>query len=737
MCEKDTLQQISNLIDVAPNFPLEGIFFRDIGPLLANSYLKKKAITLMIELISKLKIDVVAGLESRGFIFGNAIADELNVPFVMMRKPNKMPDTISVKYGLEYGSDVLTIQKKLLSPGMRVLIVDDLLATGGSFEAGCRLIELVNCTVVGCLCLVELVGLDRTIGLDKYPIISLLKYPAHSSNKFISKNDELYFKPRIEYLPFNELSKDDEKVIVFSHPTMDSLANDIINLSPIYRKGYINWEKFDDGFPNIKFEEPEYLQNKKVIFVASLHNTAYFLEQLSMIMVLSRQFIEDMIIIIPRYGPATMERVDEEGTLATAETTAKIFSSCLELTKNGPPQIMIFDIHNVVERFYFANKVIIRPETAIELLKKQISGIDYTIVFPDQGAHKRFKHLFKNYRIIICMKDRNDKSRKITICERYNWPQGCDKLCWENMLIVDDLVQSGGTLEECRKALVGMGAKQVSAYVTHAVFPKESYKKFLKTNDSCSFNTFYITDSIPEIAKILEDKQPFFVIKLGKYIGEKCISAFNLTKEHIALSKKKTIEFNVYVASTNKHKNGAVYSALKKFFDGGENKRLTGFTKSLRDNYNINVYGVDVSSDVSNQPIGDETIRGCENRLGNLKKYVESHGYQYDMLIGIENGVEYTEPITDDTKAYDFCYVEIIGNEKFKSFDKGKQATIKAQVNVEFLRKSLIENKQITCGTFIEQCYGYSVGAWHEKVCGVSRFDIIAKTVSEILNDIE
>ena len=206
-----SLEELSNAINVVPNFPKEGIFFRDISPLLKNVKLRNKCFELLENLVKNVKIDYIAGIESRGFILGMGLACKLGVNFVMLRKPNKMPNTIEVSYGLEYGKDILTIQKDSIEFGKNVLIVDDLLATGGTLLAGCNLVEQLGANIVGCLCLVELTGLIQNEKLNKYKLFSLLKYPSNSKFNNLTKEDLLFNKNRIEYLSKDNFSITNDK----------------------------------------------------------------------------------------------------------------------------------------------------------------------------------------------------------------------------------------------------------------------------------------------------------------------------------------------------------------------------------------------------------------------------------------------------------------------------------------------------------------------------------------------
>jgi adenine phosphoribosyltransferase len=159
------------------DFPKPGINFRDITPLLGNAAAFHQAVMDLANPFRTKKIDVVAAAEARGFIFAAPVALELNAALVPIRKPKKLPfKTLSHTYDLEYGSDTLEIHADAVAHGARVLVVDDLLATGGTVEACCRLVEKAGGTVVGCAFLIELSGLKGAQKIAKYQTVSLLQY---------------------------------------------------------------------------------------------------------------------------------------------------------------------------------------------------------------------------------------------------------------------------------------------------------------------------------------------------------------------------------------------------------------------------------------------------------------------------------------------------------------------------------------------------------------------------------
>ena len=168
---------LSDYIRDVPDFPKPGIMFKDITPLLLNPAAFGAAIDQMAALVADEKIDVIAAAEARGFLFAPPLALKMNIGMVPIRKPGKLPyEKHSYTYDLEYGSDTLEMHVDGVKKGQRVLVVDDLLATGGTVEACCKMIEDCGATVAGCSFLIELGFLDGKKRLEKYPLFSALKY---------------------------------------------------------------------------------------------------------------------------------------------------------------------------------------------------------------------------------------------------------------------------------------------------------------------------------------------------------------------------------------------------------------------------------------------------------------------------------------------------------------------------------------------------------------------------------
>lgn len=164
------------ILDV-PDFPTEGIVFKDVMPLLADPEYLAESIRLLADWARPREPDLILGAEARGFIFGGALAYELGAGFVAARKPGKLPrETVEATYALEYGTDSLQVHRDALPPGARVIVLDDVLATGGTAKAKLELVEALGGTVVGAVFVIELTSLNGRDRLEGYDVHSLIQY---------------------------------------------------------------------------------------------------------------------------------------------------------------------------------------------------------------------------------------------------------------------------------------------------------------------------------------------------------------------------------------------------------------------------------------------------------------------------------------------------------------------------------------------------------------------------------
>lgn len=168
---------LEDYIRIIPDFPKKGILFKDITPLLANANAMNQCLESLCALIQEQSIDKVVGVESRGFFFGTLLAHKLGVGFVPVRKPGKLPyATLKQPYELEYGWDALEIHEDAISKGERILVHDDVLATGGTAEAVCKLVERLGGQIVQCNFIMQLEFLKGADKLSQYQVKAVLNY---------------------------------------------------------------------------------------------------------------------------------------------------------------------------------------------------------------------------------------------------------------------------------------------------------------------------------------------------------------------------------------------------------------------------------------------------------------------------------------------------------------------------------------------------------------------------------
>lgn len=279
--------------------------------------------------------------------------------------------------------------------------------------------------------------------------------------------------------------------------------------------GNILWERFDtpDGWPHLFIEKSHDLQFNDVLFLASFHSPLVVFEQLSAIYALARYGCRSLRVIVPFFPTGTMERVERVGEVATAASLARMVSMVPQCS-GGPAQFVFLDIHALQEQFYFTDQVIVLLKSCIRLLLKTLSRLPknerVVIVFPDDGAFKRFNKKFAEFPTVICHKLRLQGDERVVEIR-----DGAEFVAGSHCVIVDDLVKSGGTLIECADVLLKGGASKVSAYVTHGVFPNDSFKKFFHSSKpKVMFDTFWVTDTIPTVACKLTEP-PFKVLSIA------------------------------------------------------------------------------------------------------------------------------------------------------------------------------------------------------------------------------
>lgn len=299
---------------------------------------------------------------------------------------------------------------------------------------------------------------------------------------------------------------------LLASPHMQGVADKVATHDPRISVGKISWKRFPDSYPNTFIHDIDRVQNTSIAFLACFDTPDTIFEQMSVIYALAALRPVSLKILLPYFPTGTMERIDHEGQVATASTLAQMISAVAPAGP-GPVPLYLWDIHALPIRHYFGANISPKFKTGTKLLKERLAGQDISIAFPDEGAWKRFKTMFSDesgsplFPFIVCRKIREGDARKVTVSE--------GEVAGRHVVIVDDLIHSGGTTIECLKALKQAGAADVSAYATHGVLEQEAWKKFLHAG----FAHVWITDSCPTTATLVETLSPFEVLSLAPSIA--------------------------------------------------------------------------------------------------------------------------------------------------------------------------------------------------------------------------
>jgi ribose-phosphate pyrophosphokinase len=298
--------------------------------------------------------------------------------------------------------------------------------------------------------------------------------------------------------------------VVLHCPSMAGMFEQVKSICPhLIKKASVRWDCFSDGTPKNMIENVELLKGSDVFFLADFGRVEEIFSQLSVIYAIPHYNARSLTVFLPYFPTATMERVDVKGTIATAKTLMRMLNAIPSCHGSGPAKVVIYDIHSLAVQHFHGDGIIIDLQSAIPLFLKKLPFFKRPIfAFPDEGARKRFSMFFPD-KCIICSKDEN---RKVSIKEGTAIVDGA------KIIIIDDMVRKGDTLENCCNTLLNYGAEEVRAFVTHGIFPENSWERFMKSG----LKQFWITNSCT--FHDLDGKGPFKVFSLADLIAEEIIS---------------------------------------------------------------------------------------------------------------------------------------------------------------------------------------------------------------------
>lgn len=736
----------NELLPAISDFPKPGITFRDVSPLMANPAVLQAVIQEFVNRLSLVPATHVVGLDARGFVFGSLLASAMNLPFVMARKPSKLPGKVeTVEYKLEYGTSSIQMQAGAVPPKSQVIIVDDILATGGTLLAAAELVKRLAGQVSAFCCVAEIMGLGGRENLQKQInvpqiILTQCSSDAVTYQPYVSKwasMQSMLAKSDYEDLPTldddsnydskeDNVSEHEKPFVLLFHPEMKLLADKLVSFHPhLFETRDIQWGHFPDGWPDLKF--PTDLANRRVIFLGSLLHRSNLFEQQSVAMVLPRQSIQSLDIYMPMYSTGTMEHITP-GVVATADTLAQMMSSCFPMTKEGSASFNTFDIHHSTIRGFFDNRLPLNPMTAVPLLLNELAGmtagyLKYALAFPDEGSFKRFRNLIPtDIPLIVCGKMRKGDERRVRLTD---YPEDMDFNSLDHVVIVDDIVRSGGTLYGCMQALQDVGCKRISAFVPHAVFERREYLHFMPGGKWAGLHRFYITDSIPEQAAKLHGHGPFRALSLTSMIVKDLLKRRPISVEQFRP------KINVFVASQQQVKLDAVRSAFESWY--------------CSPSWKIRVHGCAADSKVPQQPLNQQIDEGARNRLRNLMdrvnderldQLIRSQGFllkrsrkfgnTYDVFVSFESGIQ-----EETTLCYDTARV-LVSCRDIHGETWSQRVPVDPKIWKEWQDRHGSE-PNLTVGQIYHEHFHVSANDWQGLWRGDSRMHLLSQALVNIL----
>lgn len=635
-----------DIFEITEDWPNPGVRFFHLGPWLQNQAAFKSDLLAIARRFSHLGITHIAYLGARGFLM-TPLTTLLNCKSVIIRKKGEMPGpVVEVSYSGEYRKDTtIVLRKGDIQKGARVLIVDDVLATGGTAVASIQLLEKAGAQVIGLAFLLELQHLNGRSKIAQDYVVHA-SYVAKEDGSFCrSKADTCAIpgkKTVLDLTPSPLDASPDDRAVVMWHDTAVEQALALVEKYPaLFVPSPVKTNRFPDGHYDIEFNSN--LVGRHLVYVMSLLNPEETLHQLELLIALGRQHIQSFTVILNYFAPGTKERVDQPGELARAQTTAQLISDSLKaLPTAGPATVVIYDIHAVQEQFYFNDSCSLALLSSTPLMGQIVKDQNMVLVFPDQGAYKRFgkEPQLKHVPTLICNKERGpNDSRVIVIADQKN----CEGISEEALLkrpllIYDDILHSGGTSWETFCLLKKKGYTDINLYATHAVLSNQAWMRFLDSGDRAGFNRIYTTNSVPSVTERFLKYYPekFVILDLTPITVEFLIQKYKY-KPGVPVMSDPLRSANVWYGTKSRPK----VAAIQAVFPGAQF-----------------LPGTDMSSGVNPQPFGlDEITKGAENRMQNLVQQwlrMDKHELQTlavasrpTIFVSIESGI-----IHDDSDCY-------------------------------------------------------------------------------------
>lgn len=673
----------------------KGVLFYDWDGWIKDPVASRVGIATLADMLRPLKPELLLGVDSRGYGLAAALAGALDIGWILARKAGNTPgspeELVRVEYGAEYGPARVVELKREEVAGKRAIAVDDVLATGGTARALAEAIVAAGGTVAGIAVLIEIEGLGGRRD-SSWPVASLARVPAFDAEAVGpgAVPDTLPL-PLPLSLPLPPVATpaltvgtpaSARPLLLLGTPTTQQAVELAVAAMPgAVEAGTMHWRRFADGTANLSFRAEE-LAHRHVVLVGNLADAATAMEQVMLGGVLARQRPASLTLLHPFFPWGTMERVPKEGIVATADPMARMLSHHMPFTSSGPPNLVIGDIHALATRFNFGDDIHLHLISLMNLLEAALGAhtlrhhVD--IVFPDAGAASRFRAAFPDQPVVVCSKKREGAVRSIEVIETPAGPRR------PLAVIVDDMIQSGGTMVACARALRGMGYRRVIAAASHGVFPQGADLQFLPGGKHGGvFDRVLVTDSLPHVAARLAP-EVFTVVPLLPTLLRNTVAG-DLLNLPLAPSPPEEAPSHPRLRLRIGTHNAAKLAVVQDVAD------LTG----------MELVGVGEASGVPPQPFGREQIMaGARAR-------------------GIENGI-----VEEEGAFWDVGCVALL-----ESHPEAVTWTERVRIpeeHADLVRTATVAGSTVTFGQLLaERLEGASADDWHLVVHGLSRYTLL------------
>jgi adenine phosphoribosyltransferase len=743
--------------------PKRKVIFYNVAPLFKPTGKLDLLINYIAEKLWFVPVTHLLLLEARGFLFGPMIQSALkpfnrHLTLVLGRKGGKLPgDVLSESFSKEYAGtnpndNMLEINADAIPEGANVVIVDDIIATGGTLNAAIKLVKRSKANVVGLAAMLQVAIPDVVPDFGGVPVFC----PLVTNNGVITFPDATPPpKPRV----VDPDADQDRRTAIFAMPTMIPTALALSAKHPVqFVYEPIEFNKYADGMPDVRIPPMHRLLGRNAVFFIDTTVLYESLVILSLIKALSEQHFASFTIIMPYFATSRSDRDDgqkKQQALVTGSTFAELLSDAVSITRGGCASIITGDIHALQERFFFGDKLNVRLLTAKNMFVKKALELKATILCPDDGAKKALEAFIgsadctclldgQKLPMMVVSKSRQGDARIIQSIGYANMDAyGPDHDYYATIFGIDDMTSTGSTVIESSKAVMHVArikckpgvVPRICWGLTHAFFDDVAVlRRFLPGGDGDFVQHIYTTDTVPRIAHGLAKHHPS---KFTCFSMVDAYADFVLRTSAPILSLRRAGRTVVVLTSGSHLKNYATAVALEYAPVSGED------VKAMLKKGICEMLMLPNIQTPMKQPFGKTEIMAClQARMDGASLHFTNNplpaGVTKCVAVAIENGL--VDNFADSSRIVDQAFVRL------RVFDRNSAEVLDVTyesnpvfVPAEYvtrIREELAKGHDVTLGDLIHRDHPeIPSDNWHEHFGGVSRQTQILQAFKAITDE--